>query len=186
MSDRSVASGASREAPADPGPMAVDDIATRVRSAFPDVVVARGEATVFVDRSALRDCLAWLRSDAELRFGFLSCVTATDHPGADPRVWLIYELRSIERRHRVRVKVGLAQPDLHVPTVADLFPTADWQEREVYDFYGVIFDGHPDLTRILLPDDWEGFPLRKDEELGGVNTRYVGAFIPPIDKRGMA
>ena len=186
MSDRSVEDEAVGAAPAEEGPLAVAAIATRVRSTFADVVVARGEATVFVDRDALRDCLTWLRSDPELRFGFLSCVTATDHPGADPRIWLVNELRSIERRHRVRVKVGLAEADLHVPTVADLFPTADWQEREVYDFYGVIFDGHPDLTRILLPDDWEGFPLRKDEELGGVNTRYVGAFIPPIDKRGMA
>ncbi|MEA2556677.1 MAG: NADH-quinone oxidoreductase subunit, partial [Actinomycetota bacterium] len=59
----------------------------------------------------------------------------------------------------------------------------NWLEREVFDLYGVVFDGHPDLTRILLPDDWEGHPLRKDEELGGVNTRYHGAFIPPVDTR---
>jgi NADH-quinone oxidoreductase subunit C len=167
-------------------PLGVEDIASRVRSAYPDVVVARGEVTAIVSRDALRDCLSWLRAQPELRLAFLSCVTATDHPGAEPRVWVVYELRSIERRHRVRVKVGLPEGDLHIPTVTDLFPTADWQEREVYDFYGVVFDGHPDLTRILLPDDWEGFPLRKDEELGGVNTRYEGAFIPPVDKRGMA
>jgi NADH-quinone oxidoreductase subunit C len=168
------------------GPLPVDDVAGRIRAAYPDVVVARGEVTVFVDRSELRDCLAWLRAEPELQLGFLSCVTATDHPGADPRMWIVYELRSLERRHRARVKVGLPERDLHVPTVSDLFPTADWQEREVYDFFGVIFDGHPDLTRILLPDDWEGFPLRKDEELGGVNTPYVGAFIPPVDKRSPA
>jgi NADH-quinone oxidoreductase subunit C len=168
------------------GPLAVDELAARVRAAYPDVVVARDEVTVIVARDALRACLGDLRSDAELQLGFLSCVTATDHPGADPRVWVIYELRSIERRHRLRVKVGLSEGDLRIPSITDLFPTADWQEREVYDFYGVVFDGHPDLTRILLPDDWEGFPLRKDEELGGVNTRYVGAFIPPIDERGMA
>jgi NADH-quinone oxidoreductase subunit C len=168
------------------GPMPVADLARRIADAYPDVVVARGEVTVVVDREALRDCLSWLRRQADLQLGWLSCVTATDHPGADPRIWLVYELRSLERRHRARVKVGLADGDLRAPTITDLFPTADWQEREVYDLFGVVFDGHPDLTRILLPDDWEGHPLRKTEELGGVNTRYVGAFIPPIDQRGMA
>jgi NADH-quinone oxidoreductase subunit C len=167
-------------------PMPVDDLATTIRGAYPDVVVARGEATVIVGRDDLRDCLVWLREHDELRLGFLSCVTATDHPNADPRMWLIYELRSMERRHRARVKVGLSDGDLHAPSVMDLFPTADWQEREVYDLFGVVFDGHLDLTRILLPDDWEGHPLRKSEELGGVNTAYHGAFIPPVDERGMA
>ena len=166
--------------------MPVDDIAGRIRGSYPDVVVARGEVTVIVGRDELRDVLVWLREDPELQLGFLSCVTATDHPDADPRVWMVYEMRSMARRHRARVKVGLAEHDLHVPSVTDLFPTADWQEREVYDLFGVVFDGHPDLTRILLPDDWEGHPLRKTEELGGVNTRYHGAFIPPVDKRGMA
>jgi NADH-quinone oxidoreductase subunit C len=167
-------------------PLPVDAIAAAIRGTYPDLVVARGEVTVIVDRDELRDCLVWLREHGELRMGFLSCVTATDHPNADPRVWLIYEMRSMERRHRVRVKVGLSDDDLHAPSVTDLFPTADWQEREVYDLFGVVFDGHPDLTRILLPDDWEGHPLRKTEEIGGVNTAYHGAFIPPVDKRGMA
>jgi NADH-quinone oxidoreductase subunit C len=83
------------------------------------------------------------------------------------------------------VKVGLAADDPHVPSVTALFPTADWHEREVWDLFGLVFDGHPDLVRILLPDDWEGHPLRKDEELGGVETRYHGAFIPPVDERTM-
>jgi NADH-quinone oxidoreductase subunit C len=76
--------------------------------------------------------------------------------------------------------------DERLPSVIPLFPTANWHERETFDFYGIVFDGHPDLTRILLPDDWEGFPLRKDEPLGGVPTWFRGARMPPIDERGMA
>ena len=112
-------------------------------------------------------------------------MTATDHPGKDPRFWVVYELRSVEHAHRLRVKVGLPGDDPHVPSVTPLFPTADWHERETWDLFGIVFDGHPDLDRILLPDDWEGHPLRKDEELGGVGTQYHGAFIPPVDERTM-
>ena len=88
--------------------------------------------------------------------------------------------------HRMRVKVGLGDADATVPTVTPLFPTANWHEREVFDFYGIVFEGHPELTRILMPADWEGYPLRKDEPLGGVPTWFHGATMPPIDERGMA
>jgi NADH-quinone oxidoreductase subunit C len=158
-------------------------IAERVRVRYPDTLVARGEVTVLVDRSELLDVLGALREDPELQLGFLSSITATDWPGHDPRFWVAYELRSIERFHRARVKVGLPETDPHVPSVTTMFPTANWHEREVWDFYGIVFEGHPDLTRILLPDDWDGFPLRKTEPLGGVNTRFHGAFIPPVDTR---
>jgi NADH-quinone oxidoreductase subunit C len=86
-------------------------------------------------------------------------------------------------RHRLRVKVGLAGEDPRVASITAMFPTANWHEREAWDFFGIVFEGHPDLVRILLPDDWEGFPLRKTEELGGVDTRYQGGFIPPVDRR---
>ncbi len=163
--------------------MSPAEIAERVRSRFSDVAVARGEVTVIVAREELLETLTFLRADELLRLDFLSCVTATDWPGKDPRFWVDYELKSVELHHRLRVKVGLAETDAHIPSVTGLFPTADWLEREVFDFYGVVFDGHPELTRILLPDDWEGHPLLKTEELGGVNTRFVGAFIPPVDRR---
>jgi NADH-quinone oxidoreductase subunit C len=159
------------------------EIAGRVRTRFPDAVVARGEVTVVVAREELLDALAFAREDPELQLDFLSSVTATDHPGVTPRFWVVYELKSVAHRHRLRVKVGLAEDDARLPSVVAMFPTANWHERETWDFYGIAFDGHPDLTRILLPDDWDGFPLRKTEELGGVNTRYHGAFIPPVDKR---
>jgi NADH-quinone oxidoreductase subunit C len=160
-----------------------DEMATRLRERLPDVLVARGEVTAVVDRDDLLEVLRFLRDDPELSLGFLSSVTATDFPHEEPRFWISYELRSMEHRHRCRIKVSAPEGDARVPSVTSLFPTANWHERETFDFYGIGFDGHPDLTRILLPDDWDGFPLRKDEELGGVNTQFVGAFIPPVDRR---
>jgi NADH-quinone oxidoreductase subunit C len=160
-----------------------DRLVERVRERFPDAVVARGQAVVSVDRDGLLEALEELRADPELAFDFLSSVTATDWPGRTPRFWLAYELYSIAHRHRLRVKVGAGDDDPRVPSVTHLFPTANFQEREVFDLFGVSFDGHPDLRRIFMPEGWEGHPQRKTEELGGVNTQYKGAFIPPVDKR---
>ncbi len=159
----------------------LDALAERIRARCPDTLVARGEITALVDRDDLLDTLAWLGDGSGLTF--LSSVTATDHPGATPRYWVVYELRTVDASARLRLKVGLLEDDAVVPSVTAMFPTADWHERETFDFYGIVFEGHPGLTRILLPDDWEGHPLRKTEELGGVNTRFRGAFIPPVDTR---
>ncbi len=161
------------------------ELADRVRAHLPDVAVARDEVTVVIDRGGLVDTLVRLRDAPDLSFGFLSSVAATDHLGSEPRFWVVYELRSIEHAHRLRLKVGLPADDARIPSVTALFPTANWHERETFDLFGIRFDGHPDLTRILMPDDWEGHPLRKDEELGGVGTQYHGAFIPPVDERTM-
>jgi len=161
--------------------MTAAELADRVRPRYPDVVVARDEVTVVVGREELLEALETLRGD--LGFDFLSSVTATDWPGRDPRFWVVYELSSSEHHQRLRVKVGLSEHDARIPSVSAAFPTADWHERETYDFFGIVFEGHPDLRRILLPDDWEGWPLRRTEELGGVDTRFHGAFIPPVDRR---
>jgi NADH-quinone oxidoreductase subunit C len=159
------------------------ELGDRLRSRYPDVIVVRSEATVLVAREELLDLVAELGEDEDLSFDLLVSVTATDFPGRRPRFWVSYELYSTTHRHRLRVKVGLDDDDARVPSVVGLYPTADWHERETYDFFGIDFEGHPDLRRILLPEGWEGWPLRKDEELGGVDTRYRGAFIPPIDRR---
>ncbi len=163
--------------------MRPEELAERVRARVPEVTVARGEATVVVDRARVLAVLAEVRRDDDLAFDFLSSVTATDWPGRAPRFWVSYELSSTRHRHRLRVKVGIDEDDARLPSVTSLFPTADWHERETFDLYGIVFDGHPNLSRILLPDDWEGHPLRKTEELGGVDTRYKGAFVPPVDRR---
>ena len=163
--------------------MRAGDLADRIRARHPDVVVARGEVTLFLDREQLLPALGGLREDPELSFDFLSSLTATDWPGREPRFWVVLELLSIAHRHRLRVKVGLSEADPRIQSLSSMFPTADWHEREVYDFYGIVFEGHPDLRRILLPEGWVGWPLRKDEELGGVPTSFVGASIPPVDRR---
>jgi NADH-quinone oxidoreductase subunit C len=161
-----------------------EELAGRLRERFGDVLVARGEVTVLVSPADVPTALAFLRDDPDLSFDSLRCVTATHHPGSVPPIWVVYEMRSTANSHRVRVKAGLDRDVApHLPSVTAAFPTANWQEREVFDFYGVVFDGHPDLTRILMPDAWEGHPLLKTEELGGVDTRFHGAFIPPVDRR---
>jgi NADH-quinone oxidoreductase subunit C len=162
-------------------------LAERLRPRFPDVVVARGDVSVVVASDDLHPALRYLRDEPDLAFRFLSDVTATDWPDLDPRFWLAYQLLSMEHHQRVRVNVGLPRGEEppHVASVVPMFPTADWLEREVFDFFGVVFDGHPDLRRIELPEEWVGHPLRKTEGMGGVNTAYRGAFIPPPDQRGL-
>jgi NADH-quinone oxidoreductase subunit C len=160
-------------------------LAARLRDRFSEVLQAREEVTVTVDSSELLACLEYLRDQPDLAVDFLSDVTCTDWPAREPRFWLAYHLLSLEHMHRVRVKVGLPSVDPRIPSVTTRFPTADWHEREVFDFFGVVFDGHPDLRRIEMPEGWRGHPLRKDEPLAGVRTQYKGAFIPPPDERGL-
>jgi NADH-quinone oxidoreductase subunit C len=165
--------------------MRTDELAGRLRQRFVEVLDARGEVTVTVAPDQLLAALGYLREEEDLSFRFLSDLTASDWPGREPRFWLAYQLRSVEHHHWVRVKVGLPADDPTVPSVTALFPTANWHEREVFDFFGVIFQGHPDLRRIEMPEGWEGHPLRKDEPLAGVSTQYKGAFVPPPDQRGV-
>jgi NADH-quinone oxidoreductase subunit C len=154
-----------------------------LRERFPDAVEARGELTLIVERGELLDRLRDLQRADDLSFDFLSDATATDWPDREPRFWVAYHLSSSSHQHRIRVKVGLVSDDPVVPSIVPLYPAADYFEREVFDLYGIEFEGHPDLRRILMPDDWDGHPLRKDYGIGGVGTQYKGAFIPPVDQR---
>ncbi len=164
--------------------MTSDELAERLRERFSDVLLARDEVTVTVPREELTGALTYLQTEPDLALGFLSDISCTDWPGRDPRIWMAYHLFSaFDHHHRVRLKVGLPEDDLRVASVTAVHPSADWLEREVYDFFGVVFDGHPDLRRIEMPEDWEGHPLRKDHPLGGVATQYKGAHVPPPDQR---
>ena len=131
-------------------------------SAAAQVIEFRGETTVVVPRQHLLGAAELLADEPSLRFSFLSDLSAVDRFPLEPRFEVNYHLLSIERRLRLRLKVKLSTADPVVHSVTQIWPTANWHEREVFDMFGILFEGHPDLRRILMPDDWEGHPLRKD------------------------
>ena len=129
---------------------------------------AFGEITIIVPREHIVAACAFLKSEPGLEFNFLADLCGFDRgPEEEPRFEVNYHLFSTTKFHRVRLKVLLNEDDAHVTTVTGIWRTANWHERETYDLVGVIFDGHPDLRRILLPDDWQGHALRKDFPLRG-------------------
>lgn len=142
-------------------------IAAILQEAHPGVPVEiapsiDSQHTFYVASGDLLPVLQTLRGRSELQFDFLAELTAADYWPREPRFELIYILVSIEHRLRVRVKVRLPGEDPHVGTAVGIWPAANWLEREVWDLFGIAFDGHPDPRRLLMPEDWEGFPLRKD------------------------
>jgi NADH-quinone oxidoreductase subunit C len=167
-----------------------DELVDALMAAYPafgeavtKIVVDRGELTLNVEREHLLGLAAALRNDPSLRFELCSSVSGVDYLGSARRLHSVCHLTSMTFRRRVRLEVALTAGDPHVPSLTALYPTADWQERETYDMFGIIYDGHPALTRILMPDDWDGFPQRKDYPLGGIPVQYKGATIPPPDER---
>jgi len=120
------------------------------------------QPTVYVQRDDVPAVMRVLRDREPLAFAFLAELTAADFWPREPRFEVIYILVSIAHRTRIRLKVRLRGEDAHLATVSDLWPAANWLEREVWDLFGIAFDGHPDPRRLLMPEDWDGFPLRKD------------------------
>ena len=148
------------------------------------VVVHRGEITFHVARAHLATLARQLRDDAHLRFEFCSSVSGVHYPAdSGAELHAVYHLQSMTHNRRIRLEVSCPDADPHIPSVVPTYPTADWHERETWDFFGIVFDGHPALTRILMPDDWPGHPQRKDYPLGGIPVEYKGATIPPPDER---
>ena len=135
--------------------------------AISQVIEFRGELTLVVAGADLRRIAGYLQVEPDLEFNFLSDISVVDRFPAVPRFELNYHLLSIPNRQTLRLRVWVAGPDPVVDSLTPLYPTANWHEREIYDLFGVRFDGHPDLRRILLPDDWEGYPLRKDYPVEG-------------------
>ena len=149
------------------GPALLDDLKARFASAILATHTHRGDATATVDRARLPEVLRTCRDEPALAFDLLTDLTAVDYskfPGREdgPRFEVVYHLYSLPHNHRVRVKVRVDEDDLVVPTAVGIWPIADWMEREVWDMFGVRFEGHPDLRRLLLYEEFIGHPLRKD------------------------
>jgi NADH-quinone oxidoreductase subunit C len=148
------------------------------------VVVDRGELTLHVRRERLIDVATTLRDDPALRFELFSGVSGVHYledPGRE--LHAVYHLLSITHNRRVRLEVSVPDADPHIPSLVAVYPSSNWHERETWDFFGIIFDGHPALTRIEMPDDWRGHPQRKDYPLGGIPVEYRGAKIPAPEER---
>jgi NADH-quinone oxidoreductase subunit C len=158
--------------------------ATDLVTAIERVVVHRGEITFHVRREDLLFVAQMLRDDDALRFEFCSGVSGVHYPDdAGRELHAVYHLLSMTHNRRIRLEVTAPDADPHIPSIVSVYPTNDWHERETWDMFGIIFDGHPSLTRILMPDDWPGHPQRKDYPLGGIPVEYKGGSIPPPDER---
>ena len=147
-------------------------------------VVDRGQLTFHIAREHLLITVRILRDDPALRFEFCAGVSGVHYPGDKGReLHAVYHLRSYTHSRFIRLEVSVPEEDPHIPSVVEVYPTNDWHEREAYDFFGIVFDGHPALTRIMMPDDWQGHPQRKDYPLGGIPVEYKGAQTPAPDQR---
>jgi len=155
-----------------------------VSGAVDKIVIDRGEMTFYVKPEHLIAFMTECRDEPALRFEMCTSVSGVHFPeDADRELHIVYSLLSITHNRRIRVEVTIPDSNRHLPSLVATYPSADWHERETWDFFGVIFDGHPALTRIQMPDDWVGHPQRKDYPLGGIPVEYKGASIPSPDHR---
>jgi len=164
---------------------ALPEDGTTYESAIEKVVVEYGEITFFVRREALPAVARVMRDEPELRFEICTGTSGVHYPREVGReLHAVYHLLSITNGgRRVRLEVVCPETDPRIPSVVSVWPGNDWHERETWDMFGIVFEGHPALTRILMPDDWPGHPQRKDYPLGGIPVEYKGAQVPPPDQR---
>ncbi|MDO5722282.1 MAG: NADH-quinone oxidoreductase subunit C [Actinomycetaceae bacterium] len=156
---------------------AVSDVIERV-------VVDRDELTIFIAREHLVEVCRWLRDDQDLRFELCLGVSGVHYPGdKGAELHAVYHLMSVTHNRNLRLEVTCPDEDCQIPSVVSVYPGNDWHERETWDLMGIVFTGHPGLTRTAMPDDWVGHPQRKDYPLGGIPVEYKGATVPPPDTR---
>ena len=161
-----------------PDAVGLELIAQRVREsvgddAVTDTIFYRRHATLDVAPGSVHDVIAHLRDDDEEPWERLMSLHGVDYLPEEPRLGVHYELLSMQRVDRLNVRTRVGVDDPRLPTIVDLHPTANFQEREVYDMFGVVFDGHPDMRRILMPEDYEGYPQRRDFPMGGEPVIYT-------------
>jgi len=168
-----------------------DDVADDLERAYPEfsqaierVVVDRGELTLHINREKLVEVAQKLRDTESLRFEICMGVNGVHYPEESGReLHAVFPLLSMTHNRRIRLEVSVPDSDPHLPSLVEVWPSNNWHERETYDMFGIIFDGHPGLTRILMPDDWPGHPQRKDYPLGGIEIEYKGATVPAPSER---
>lgn len=145
-------------------------LAAGLQERYPDEVKEirefRGQVSVIIRKDRLHEIMEHIHDTPEICFSLLKDLCGVDYLGKKhPRFEVVYQLYSISRRHMLRIRAEVPENDLIIDSVSDIWDCADWLERECYDMFGIVFKGHPDLRRILMPEDWEGFPLRKDYPL---------------------
>ncbi len=143
----------------------------------------KGEDVVETTREGLLPVMLYLKTREENPLDFLEDIAVVDWFPREPRFQVSYQVSSLSSGSSVRVVVRVPSEDPRVPSLTQLWPGANWLEREQYDFFGVVFEGHPDLRRIIMPEDWEGHPQRKDYPLGGVRVEFRSGLVPPPDAR---
>ena len=161
-------------------------IAEKLRERFPEEVLDikefRGQVSVTMNKDKILNIFRYLHDDPDLFFDYLVDVCGADYLGKkEKRFEVVYHLYSIKHRHALRVKAEVAADKPSIDSVVGIWAGANWHEREAYDMYGIVFNGHPDLRRILLPEDWEGYPLRKDYPVKGPEKEWPG-FLDVLDK----
>lgn len=150
--------------------MELKEIVEKVKEKFPQEVLYftnfRDQYSITVKKEKIKDILTYLKNTPGLEFDYLVDLTAVDYKDfREPRFDVVYHLMSIKHKHRIRIKAQVGEQDCFIDSVTDIWATANWFERECFDMFGIEFKGHPDLRRILMPEDWQGFPLRKDYPL---------------------
>ena len=168
-----------------------DEVADELERAYPEfndaiekVVVDRGELTLHIKRERLFEVAMKLRDTESLRFEMCMGVNGVHYPEDKGReLHAVYPLLSLTHNRRIRLEVSVPDSDSHIPSLVEVWGGNNWHERETWDMFGIIFDGHPGLTRILMPDDWPGHPQRKDYPLGGIQVEYKGANVPDPSNR---
>ncbi len=140
----------------------INKLKARFAESIVDVHSHRGDDTAVVKKEALLDIFMFLRDDKELLYNFMMDLTAVDYLGKEPRFEVVYHLYSLAYNRRVRIKTRVSESECSVDSIVPVWPSANWFEREVFDLYGIVFQGHPNLSRILLYDGFQGHPLRKD------------------------
>ncbi len=164
--------------------LALTDRNLPASSVIDKVVVDRDEITFFVLAEYIVDFARTLRDEPGLRFEMCLGVNGVHYPEDKGReLHAVYPFLSITHNRRIRIEVTAPDANPHIPSIVGIYPSNDWHERETWDFFGIVFDGHPSLTRIEMPDDWAGHPQRKDYPLGGIPVEYKGATIPAPDNR---